>query len=652
MRSRLLPCLAIGGALAAVFVSLFGLWANARAEESLRVEAVVTHALRAPVVRVRRFARKNAGPEQVVIQVRERELDLSPADVHNFHLLSRNTVVGLDYVTVRCANDVDIVNETVDRQRLAALVRFRSSLFEGEVRVRRIVQVGCAFEFQAGDWFRGFVLTMRQGEGNFDPERLRFAEENEYTEGDISDKVLAWNDGSHPPPTTFRRGTVRRSARFPGAVKKSDFGHEVRFPGGGPLPTPIICDGRLFVSGGFSSRSYHALEARSLKHRWSIDLSDNGPSSAACARGTLSFNTESCTLFTVDAKTGGGLWSHWLGDPLASMPSAKGNRLFAVYPAAYASRDKARRGKAARAQAGDFTRPKISPTHVLAAIHARTGKFLWQRWIDAEAITAPVVADGKVVLATMSGTLYAFSEGNGRLIAATRHRLTGAPAFHAGRWWAPRRLDGKSTGPLEGMATILAGNAAQERPTFGARYLDRKLTSRSLLGTTSLALDRANGFHNGAPAAAHAEPAFVHLGIRTVSALQFFEGARPLVLADRLIVVFQDQLVALGHDGRQMWTLQLEGDAAREGGPLASSPAFADGHVFVSTGAGRVLVVEVATGQVVRRFDAGSPLRAQPLVHEGRIYAPGRDGQLFVFDTGRTYFTGWTAWGGNPSRSR
>ena len=45
------------------------------------------------------------------------------------------------------------------------------------------------------------------------------------------------------------------------------------------------------------------------------------------------YNTESCTIFAHDAKSGKLLWSYWLGDPLMSSPSIAAGRVFAAYPA-------------------------------------------------------------------------------------------------------------------------------------------------------------------------------------------------------------------------------------------------------------------------------------------------------------------------------
>jgi len=43
------------------------------------------------------------------------------------------------------------------------------------------------------------------------------------------------------------------------------------------------------------------------------------------------FNTESCTIFALEAETGQQLWSYWLGDPLTSTPTIAQGRVFTSY---------------------------------------------------------------------------------------------------------------------------------------------------------------------------------------------------------------------------------------------------------------------------------------------------------------------------------
>src|SRR5207249_6931834 len=79
---------------------------------------------------------------------------------------------------------------------------------------------------------------------------------------------------------------------------------------------------------------FYCFDATTGALKWAINLDDDGPTAAVCDNSVCVFNTESCTLFAVDADTGKHLWSHWLGDPLTSTPTIANGVVFTSYPAA------------------------------------------------------------------------------------------------------------------------------------------------------------------------------------------------------------------------------------------------------------------------------------------------------------------------------
>ena len=82
-------------------------------------------------------------------------------------------------------------------------------------------------------------------------------------------------------------------------------GWVARIPEATQLPSVAYGAGRVYVSGGFESVSMYALDATSGKVAWaSQQLEDNGPTAPLFDDGRVVFNTESCTLFVMDAKTG------------------------------------------------------------------------------------------------------------------------------------------------------------------------------------------------------------------------------------------------------------------------------------------------------------------------------------------------------------
>ncbi|MEM7182912.1 MAG: PQQ-binding-like beta-propeller repeat protein [Spirochaetota bacterium] len=381
---------------------------------------------------IRRFYKKSLKAHQLAIEVGYKGLKLSEKDLEKYSHLSRNNVLRIDYVTHRCRNDVLTVNRTVDRQRIDALYRFNKDFFKNKkISWGRIVQTGCQFDYQALKWFHGFVLTLElspDGIRNFTKERLSFAKKMEYKEGDITDEVRAFN--SNPlvkMKKKFSPGKVSKYKFDPTWKKKTSYGYIISFPSKKYIPVPIICSNSLFVSGGFNSYTYFGLVPKTGKKKWSIRLSDKGPSAAACGNGVLVFNTESCTLFAISTKSGQHIWSYYLGTLLLSTPSVHKGIAYAVYPAGNYPQNK--------------DKNKITPTHILAAFQLKTGKVLWQKWIDSDIIFAPVISQNRLYVASLSGILYEFGLKNGKIYKASRNRLTSAPVVTEKFLYYGKRLD-------------------------------------------------------------------------------------------------------------------------------------------------------------------------------------------------------------------
>jgi len=95
--------------------------------------------------------------------------------------------------------------------------------------------------------------------------------------------------------------------------------------------------------------------------------------------------------------------------------------------------------------------------------------------------------------------------------------------------------------------------------------------------------------------------------------------------ANRIVVGGRDKLVhGLDQNGKAAWTFTTR---AR----VESSPAIADGRVFVGSNDGRFYVLNLMTGAKEWEFNAGGPLSASPAVGKGRIVIGSQDGRLYCF---------------------
>ncbi|HUH02429.1 MAG TPA: PQQ-binding-like beta-propeller repeat protein [Kofleriaceae bacterium] len=445
-----------------------------------------------------------------------------------------------------------------------------------------------------------------------------------------------------PPPETMRPGHVTRKLGPSSVTTAGATGFSVQLPSRAPVPTPVVTGDLVVVSGGFKSRDFYAFDARTGAQRWAIDLSDDGPSTAACAEGVCVFNTESCTTFAVDAATGEQKWSWWLGDPQLAAPAISNGRVFAAYPAAAPYRH------------ATTTTAGTTYSHGIGAFELHTGTSIWHKWIDADVMSSPVAVGGRLYFTTFAGTVYKLDQATGEILSARRDRATSAPVVVGRHVYYTRRTDGAGDPAEEGVVrnNMVTGENDWVRAKKAAPYLDAKVQRGSTYWSQGVHNDTANGFGAGAPATAKAGLALDIVGQGSVSTLQAFQGSRVLAFGNSNIITMGDEVVATdARRGTRLWSHKLEGDVARSGGFLASPPAAAGYGILVGTLAGKVLLLEPETGKTLAQLEVGSPVRAQPIAHEGWIYVGTEDGRLVAIDTKNPRVTGWTHWGGDAART-
>jgi len=466
---------------------------------------------------------------------------------------------------------------------------------------------------------------------------------------DVTAQMRAMNSSEHAgPPTEFREGHVTPTTAP--VTKKTKDGFEIQFASGAPVTTPAVYRGKLYSSGGFQSREFHAFVASTGKSAWSISLDDDGPSSTACEDGLCAFNTESCTLFVVDAETGEQKWSVWLGDPLTGSPTIANGRVYTSYPVS---------GRMAQ-NAGAKTAPR-NATHAMAAFDLKTGKILWQKWLDSGVMSAPVASGKFVYVSTFGGTLVKFDQNSGEISYAIKARATSAPVIQFAAdglesMYFTRRgdTDGEADGAEE---MIMRTDHNHPKTKYKAarkkaRYLDKTVQEKSTYQGEAEANDSGNGFGGAAPAAANPEAAYENIGQGRVSSMQAFQGSRILHLGDRNVNTMGDEVIATSAEtGEKLWSFKLSGDMSQSGGALGTAPLAAGGSVVFATLDGEVKRLDPATGKVSGSWKIKGRVRAQPVVHDGWIYVGTEDGRLVAINTGDKKVTGWAMWGGNAQRS-
>ncbi|PWU17410.1 MAG: hypothetical protein C5B49_08970, partial [Bdellovibrio sp.] len=479
-------------------------------------------------------------------------------------------------------------------------------------------------------------------------------DKKEPEKGDITAKVREMNSDKYAaPPTQFKPGHVEKKDLDAKAITKTDTGFVIQMPSGAPIPTPTVYKNKIFVSGGFSTKEYYCFDAVDGKFVWGMSLDDDGPTSAVCADDITVFNTESCTIFALDAYTGKLIWAHYLGDPLTSTPTIANGKVFTSYPVNAGALnqkpnilDKIKGkfklpGKGKQALPKEFL-PVIPPddaqepakeagdkepgakeggakkqphaSHAFICLELKTGKILWQKWIDSDVMSAPVAVDDEVYATTFSGTVYKFTQKDGEIISAHRSRATSAPVIVGKNIFLTQRADnGKNEKAAEEIAGLDRTNGSQNFAAARreAIYLDGRLQALSGLGKAAMKLDAGNALAPGMGGKA----AGAIIGQGTVSAMQAFVGSRILHYKNANYNCMGDELINTDPlDGKIRWRVKLKGDLAKLGGHLAASPAAAGGQLFISTVLGEVLQVDPDKGDVTKTFKVGSEVRSQPAI--------------------------------------
>lgn len=481
---------------------------------------------------------------------------------------------------------------------------------------------------------------------------------------DILAEVVRQNsDRNVPPPSLTRSQNITRLP--PQGVKvnsKSPTQLRVQLPSKAALLTPAVADGRVFVGDGFYSTAFYCVSADNGRPLWGARLADNGPSAPAYYHGTLSFTTESCTLYVLDAASGKCLWATWLGDPLIAAPSIAGDRVLVSYPASAAS-------GGIGARLANF---------VFAARDLRTGRPLWQRWIDEHVISAPVVSADDVYLTTFAGTLYGFHLSDGEIKLARRCRGTSAPIVAKNAIYLSRRVDeagarmprecvaafDRRTGePLlasEGRRAIYLAEAGL-RPELIKRAQSEDAAESAMRPEAAIVQLVARrqpmpgdpDYVPGGTQPADRRPESIKLVGRTGALdLQRFDGARLTVMGSSLFNCMGDDLLSLdAQTGKLLWSFSLPHGNVDRGEPAALPPAVAGKRLYVATRAGQLLRVDPKNGKIDESIDMGTPLSTQPVFDNGRLVVGTSTGELIVLSSIDRSLTGWNQWGGDSIRS-
>lgn len=467
------------------------------------------------------------------------------------------------------------------------------------------------------------------------------ADKNDST--DVLDEVNKINsDKRFTLPVEFRKGHVENTG-FENYITITDYGYSIQLPASNGVPTPAWYEDNIFVSGGFGSKQFYSFEAETGRLNWAVNLDDDGPSSPVIEDSIIIFNTESCTIFAVNIRTGKEIWSYWLGDPLMSTPAASNGIVFTTYPAAINYTEDSK-----------LNTLGATYSHAVIAFDLHNGKILWQKRIDGDALSSPVAHDSTLHLVSLSGTYYTLHQRTGEFISAKHFRATSAPVIAGGKAYMSMRADRQGEKVAEQLSVIDMRSIRQDT-TYAkkeAPYLDAKVQDQSALKSAALSDDVANGFASGAPANSGWTKANDNIGQSNVSTLQNFYGSRLLNSGGINYTTMGDELISMdATTGKENWKFKIDGDLQESGGYLATAPVRAGNYLLIATLKGEIILIDAGSGTEVKKYMINEPVRTQPVAMKGWIYVSTTTGKLVAINTGDVSITGWPMLGGDNERS-
>ncbi|HUH01135.1 MAG TPA: PQQ-binding-like beta-propeller repeat protein [Kofleriaceae bacterium] len=345
-------------------------------------------------------------------------------------------------------------------------------------------------------------------------------------------------------------------------------GWVARTPEGLQLPPVAYGDGKVYVSGGFDSVSFYAVNAETGAFEWATtNLEDNGPTAAVFDDGRVIFNTESCTLFALDAATGKRLWFKYLGDPTLAQIAVADGLVFSAHPSPDGPR--------------------------LSAYKVTSGARVWSRRVSAELLAAPIVHGDSVYASTLTGMTYRFDRARGKRVWARRLRATTAPWIVGDELFVSRR---HGTQEQQIVVAAASGEIVREHHAVDGKHLrDVPLNLDSwpkvwqFEGSRPVVVGGVRYVAMGGELQASDARTGEALWVRRVSDGQGKRALGSVALAGPQVVVSSRDGKLFGLDidtGYTLWAYDL----AKE---VLAEPIVARGWVYAATSDGYVVALEV-----------------------------------------------------------
>ncbi len=370
-----------------------------------------------------------------------------------------------------------------------------------------------------------------------------------------------------------------------------------------PLPTPALSGQRLFVSGGYGSHEFYALDATSLKPTWGVSFQTQGPATALPVGDHLLVASMSGVMALLNQRDGRRVWERAVGELTAFKPAVGQGMVATAYP--------------------------FGSGHRLAVYRLSDGAPLFERQLDGPPVSGPVIHGDSVLVSTFRGSVHRFLLKGGHRVWSQQAGAVSAPVAQGGRVYVTARTQAGGRVALLAMDWATGGFKALWSAPAGPEVFSSRYQSATAFGGQGLGQDADVGQYPASPVA-QLPMASSAAGLTSLMAQWSWQGLTPVLGQGVAWLSFHQSLAAINlATGKELWRYTSTGRAG-QGGLLLGQPALGAGVVYVAASNGELAALDAVTGQTRWNWQTGLVLRSSPLVAQGRLYAATETGQMLM----------------------
>ncbi len=364
-------------------------------------------------------------------------------------------------------------------------------------------------------------------------------------------------------------------------------GFVLNFPNTSPLSAPAIHNDELYVSGGYHTPEIYCLNRLNAKSKWGAKLSESGISPAVFADGMILVNTQSCTLYAIDAETGVLAWSKWLGPNIYTTPSVYGGKVFTVYP-------------------NQLETYFPDSNYVIVAFDIKTGNIAWQNWLSQDVIASPVAAGNYVYVADQKGKMYKFDINSGQQRAVVSVAALLPPTIYGEKVFTRIRSGGKIVPAILSAENFKIVKLINELADEGDAYLSTKSNAMMQMS---------------------------------------FNTGRILVAKNQAFITSEKFLSAYDPESGQ---IKWKSEKWQQGN--INMPVWANNKILITSGQ-QLISFNPANGSIEKEIPLKSAPYGDIVLHNGWIYYCNGEGKVIAVNLTGKIQGNWEQWSGNQEHN-